>query len=133
MAARYAQGLSLAKVAAEFGVTRQSAYKMLARRSVPLRSLPPRPAQVWRGAKYTLRPNGYFAATVDGRRYLHRDVWEFSFGPIPEGFDVHHIDEDKTNNDISNLALHDRAEHGRRHGFGGNQHTGSLGRRPVKW
>jgi hypothetical protein len=133
MAARYADGLSLAQVAVEFGVTRQSAYKMLARRNVPLRRPSPQPAVVWRGAKYTLRSNGYFAATLDARRYLHRDVWEFHFGPIPKGFDVHHIDEDKTNNDPSNLALHDRAEHGRRHGFGGNQYTGSLGRRPVKW
>lgn len=133
LAARYAVGLSLAAVALEFGITRQSVYRMLARRGVPLRTLDPQPQVEWRGEVYTLRANGYFAKTTCSRTYLHRDVYEDAHGPIPDGHDVHHIDEDKRNNAPENLALHSRSEHGRRHGFGGNQHTGSLGRRPVKW
>lgn len=43
--------------------------------------------------------------------FLHRDVWEHHNGPIPEGFDVHHIDEDTSNNDIANLACIPRNEH----------------------
>lgn len=36
----------------------------------------------------------------------HRVVYEScSQAPIPEGFDVNHIDEDKTNNHMSNLNL----------------------------
>jgi len=88
---------------------------------------------VWRGVVYTLRENGYFARTTGDRSYLHRDVWEACNGAIPAGHDVHHIDENKKNNDPSNLDLHTRSAHGSRHGFGGNQHTGSLGRRPVRW
>lgn len=34
---------------------------------------------------------------------LHREVWEFHNGPIPDGHHVHHIDGNPDNNDISNL------------------------------
>ncbi len=39
-----------------------------------------------------------------GRR-LHRVVWEYHNGPIPDGCHVHHKDEDKANNNIENLEL----------------------------
>ena len=45
-----------------------------------------------------------------GKR-LHRMVWEFHNGPIPDGYDVHHMDEDRTNNDIGNLQLLSESEH----------------------
>ena len=37
--------------------------------------------------------------------YEHRIVYEKHHGPIPSGYDVHHRDGDKLNNDISNLEL----------------------------
>ena len=39
-----------------------------------------------------------------GKR-LHRTVWEYYNGEIPTGYHVHHIDGDRSNNDISNLTL----------------------------
>lgn len=39
-----------------------------------------------------------------GKR-LHRAVWEYHYGKIPNGYHIHHKDEDRTNNDISNLEL----------------------------
>ena len=39
-----------------------------------------------------------------GKGFLHRDVWEFHNGPIPENHHVHHIDGNHNNNDISNLC-----------------------------
>ena len=36
---------------------------------------------------------------------LHRDVWEFYNCKIPNGYEVHHKDHDKSNNDIENLQL----------------------------
>lgn len=45
-----------------------------------------------------------------GKR-LHRAVWEYHNGQIPDGCHVHHRDGDKGNNDISNLALLDGREH----------------------
>lgn len=41
--------------------------------------------------------------TIDGKRYLKQE------------YDVHHIDENKTNNDVSNLLVLTRAEHQKLH------------------
>lgn len=35
--------------------------------------------------------------------YLHRIVWEHTNGKIPDGHEIHHIDENTLNNDIDNL------------------------------
>ena len=62
---------------------------------------------------------GYYLAGVktNGRRIrLHRYVYEFYKGKIPKGYDVHHWDFDKDNNDISNLVLLTRKEHALLHG-----------------
>lgn len=42
---------------------------------------------------------------------LHQYVWIKNNGLIPKGFDIHHIDMDKNNNDISNLKMLTRKEH----------------------
>lgn len=50
--------------------------------------------------------NGYVRVNTGGRRVgEHILVWEEHNGPVPLGGTVHHIDLDKTNNDISNLQL----------------------------
>lgn len=36
---------------------------------------------------------------------LHRTVWTAFKGPIPKGFEIDHIDRDRTNNKLSNLRL----------------------------
>lgn len=59
----------------------------------------------------------------DGKSYwqtsrhkrLHVYVWEKHNGKVPDGYHVHHIDGDKTNNDISNLQLLSQSEHMRYH------------------
>lgn len=133
MACLYDHGASLAEIAKLFFVTRQAVYKMLKRRSHALRSPNINDMIEHRGENYTLRENGYYAKTTGDRSYLHRDVYSEANGPIPPDTDVHHLDGDKTNNTPENLTLETKSEHGRRHGFGGNQYTGSLGARPVKW
>lgn len=42
---------------------------------------------------------------------LHRQIYEDNFGPIPEGYCVHHKDGNPENNDPSNLTLLSHAEH----------------------
>lgn len=45
---------------------------------------------------------------IDGKRRpfrLHRVIWAFFNGTIPEGMQVNHIDENKQNNTLSNLNL----------------------------
>lgn len=54
----------------------------------------------------------YFARS--GHR-LHRDVWEYHNGPIPEGHQIHHIDGDTGNNDISNLECVPFKQHRAKH------------------
>jgi len=74
---------------------------------------------IFNGRKYNRYPNSknpahrrYFARA--GAR-LHRDVWEFYKGQIPEGYQIHHIDEDTGNNDISNLECLPRRDHLAKH------------------
>ena len=64
-----------------------------------------------------------------GKR-LHRAVWEFYNGPIPEGYHVHHIDEDRANNEIENLALMPGVEHITNHGKADSWREN--GRRAIK-
>jgi hypothetical protein len=53
--------------------------------------------------------------TDNAYRYHARKNWIAENGPIPKGFVVHHIDEDVTNNDLSNLQLLSRSEHAKHH------------------
>lgn len=59
----------------------------------------------------------YPMVRVDGvLKFEHRVVMERHIGrPLRKGEHVHHIDEDKTNNDISNLQIVSPEEHGRIH------------------
>lgn len=58
---------------------------------------------------------GYYLNAITHKR-LHRYVYEKAHGPIPKGYDIHHIDHDKRNNEIENLEMLTSFEHKRRHG-----------------
>lgn len=45
-----------------------------------------------------------------------RYVWIVAHGPIPRGMIIHHQDHDPLNDDLSNLGMVTRSEHGRIHG-----------------
>lgn len=49
-------------------------------------------------------------------RFEHVLVWEEHFGPVPRGFEIHHVNEDKLDNRIENLRIVSRLEHKRIHG-----------------
>lgn len=58
----------------------------------------------------------YKTVKIDGQTILvHRLVWERTNGPIPEGLVVHHINGDKRDNRIENLALMTHAAHSALH------------------
>lgn len=66
------------------------------------------------GKKYHKRKDdGHFYGC--GGKTLHREVWKSFWGKIPAGFVIHHVDENKNNNNIENLQLVSRAEHARIH------------------
>lgn len=80
-----------------------------------------RPYVVFEGRNYTLQDSGYYThgnyRNKGGQRLLHREVWAKANGrPAPDGYDVHHKDHNKDNNDPSNLELLSASEHARHHG-----------------
>lgn len=114
MYAAYQEGSSLAGVAYLFGVTRQSVHDVFKRRGYVLRQRSqPLPAVVFNGRKYTMRNTGYYGATEGDRGLLHRHMWEAANGPIPDGYDIHHLDENKTHNALSNFECLPKSEHTR--------------------
>lgn len=75
---------------------------------------------VFEGVKFrNYATNRYLqsAKKVYGEKYLHRVIWARRNGKIPHGFQIHHIDEDYLNNNISNLQMMSISEHSREHGL----------------
>lgn len=68
---------------------------------------------------YKDKKAGYWLCTsMNGNRRqerMHRVVWEYYYGDIPIGYEIHHIDHNKDNNDISNLELIKKEYHRKLH------------------
>ncbi|MFH1370385.1 MAG: HNH endonuclease [Planctomycetota bacterium] len=107
----YQKGYSLSQIGEAFGVSRQTIYMRFSRRNLIMRQKQPLPFIFFEGRKYTLRKNGYYGCTNGNRDYLHRDIWQSVNGEIPEGHDIHHKDNDKTHNILSNFELITKSEH----------------------
>jgi hypothetical protein len=66
------------------------------------------------------KKNGYLCISLsDGKgnphqTLIHRFIWEYFNGKIPDSLTVDHIDEDKTNNRINNLQLLTREENSKK-------------------
>lgn len=74
----------------------------------------------WGGKKWHVYGDGYYERTDKSVRpkrtlRLHRERWLAEVGPIPPKFHVHHKDENKANNDLSNLECIPVSEHLRGH------------------
>lgn len=60
------------------------------------------------------KKSGYYLSSKKigtSRIRLHRYVWQKHYGAIPKGFEVHHKDENKDNNEIDNLELLTKDKH----------------------
>lgn len=57
----------------------------------------------------------YWPERGSGKDALHREVWKSANGPIPDGWHIHHIDEDTLNNDPANLEALSPGNHTRIH------------------
>lgn len=71
--------------------------------------------QYFMGYRFTRGEEGTYYRCAKLKKRMHCFVWEYYNGPIPKGYEVHHKDFDKSNNDISNLQLLTRAEHRKLH------------------
>jgi hypothetical protein len=61
-------------------------------------------------------PGGYYIHNSVGSNIrMHRYVWEYYYGKIPKGYEIHHIDGNRGNNDISNLRILTTKEHRKYH------------------
>ena len=58
---------------------------------------------------------GYFIIQLEKCMTIHRIVAETFLGPIPKGYDIDHIDGDKSNNAVTNLEIVTHAENMRRY------------------
>ena len=119
----YLEGLSLQQVAEQIGVTRQCVYKAFKERHFVLRGPNFRPFQMYDGKKFTLRNTGYYSLTTDDRCLMHRYVWGKEKGKIPKGFDIHHLDEDRANNEVDNFECLPKPEHTSKYSPHNNQYT----------
>jgi len=45
----------------------------------------------------------------------HRIIWEQDVGPIPKGFEIHHVDGNKLNNSFDNLQCLSKSDHMKLH------------------
>ena len=53
----------------------------------------------------------YFRAASKPGKLLHRAIWESANGEIPQGFHIHHRNNDSTDNRLENLELQSKSAH----------------------
>lgn len=111
----YQQGLSTTDIAKKYNTHRTAVQDLLKSHGYQLRTKIQLEPIEFNGAKYTLKPTGYYAKTNGSRSLLHRDVWEYHNGKIPPKHDIHHINHDRSDNSIENLELISTAKHNELH------------------
>jgi len=62
------------------------------------------------GIKFYKDSKGYYSGAFKYKR-LHVYIWEREHGKVPKGYHVHHKDENKENNELSNLELIEKSRH----------------------
>ena len=120
MAGRYAAGESTYGLGRAYGASCETVRERLHGAGVKMR---PRGWQLGnrnrrkRGGPLDESSYGYLCTSDrEGKRCrVHRACWEAYFGPIPSGHIIHHIDEDRQNNEIENLVCMPHGEHTRQH------------------
>lgn len=68
---------------------------------------------VYDGIRFYKTAQGYWCSGKSKR--LHVYVWEQFHGKVPDGYDIHHEDGNKDNNDIHNLICVNREDHHKYH------------------
>lgn len=82
--------------------------------------------------------NGYVSVWFNGKNdYMHRVIWEFVNGPIPEGMVIDHINGVRSDNRIQNLRLATPSQNAQNRTRSKNNKSGVKGisfhQRDKKW
>lgn len=67
------------------------------------------------GYKFTLCEGKTYHYNTKLRKCLHRYLYEKEHGEIPKGYEIHHVDHNPLNNDLSNLIALPQSEHKKIH------------------
>lgn len=121
----YGQGYSCSDIGKMLGATRQAVWEKMKNARIKRRQKKLLPYIIYDDKKWTIsKTTGYYRLTNKRDKHisLHRYVWEKEIGIIPIGFDIHHIDGNKTNNNIKNLECLSKSEHTRRYSPHHNQY-----------
>lgn len=119
----YNNGYSCGQIAVMLGVSRQAVWEKLKNNNVKLRKKKLLPYIIYDDIKFTISSNGYYRATRrDKHISLHRYKYEKEVGKIPSGYDIHHKDFNKINNNIENLECLSKSDHTRLYSPSHNQY-----------
>lgn len=93
--------------------------------------------QFFDGRKFTRdEKTGYYLCSTNdstgSRKRMHVYVWEYYNGLVPDGYHIHHIDGDKSNNTIENLQLLSATEHEKLHGGMWDDERRKLARKNIE-
>ena len=130
----YVGGFSCQEIAEMFDMSRQAGWERLVRKKVPMRKKKILPFIMYDEIKFTASEYGYYRATKrDKHISLHRYKYEKEVGKIPKGYDVHHIDGDRQNNNTDNLECLSKSDHTKKYSPHHNQFKNYETIRNGKW
>ena len=110
IAAEYQAGKSMRELGETYGVSDATIRRRLIECGVERRGK----GECYRKRGGPLCVTGGYMGSRDRNGYptdIHRACWEAYYGSIPSGFSIHHIDGDRLNNEIDNLACMPSGEH----------------------
>lgn len=85
--------------------------------------------KLYMGKKYAIeQKTGYYVCTSGSRKRLHVAIWEHEHGvDVPPGCVIHHLDWNKSNNNVENLICVSIEEHEKIHNIIGGDKGKAYG------
>ena len=112
----YNDGYSCEQIGQIYSMSRQAVWERLKRIGVSLRKKKVLPYIIYDNIKFTPSGNGYYRATSREKHIsLHRYKYKKEIGDIPDGWDIHHKDGNRLNNNIKNLMCISKSDHTKLH------------------